>query len=128
MYCPECQVEYRAGFTECADCHVPLVETLPPETNPPEPGLELVTVLVANNPVAIALAKSSLEQAGIPFNHEGDEAGVQLWVDPHIHRWCRLQVARDRESEARALLEEIAKEDLVLDVDTEPVDIPEETQ
>ena len=29
MYCPECGVEYRAGFTECADCHVPLVEKLP---------------------------------------------------------------------------------------------------
>lgn len=29
MYCPECRSEYRAGYQECAHCHVPLVEVLP---------------------------------------------------------------------------------------------------
>jgi hypothetical protein len=34
MFCPECQAEYREGFTACADCHVPLVLKLrtPPES------------------------------------------------------------------------------------------------
>ncbi len=32
MFCPECRREYREGFTECAYCKVPLVETLPEET------------------------------------------------------------------------------------------------
>ena len=27
MICPECQAEYRRGFTTCADCGVPLVES-----------------------------------------------------------------------------------------------------
>ena len=27
MFCPLCQSEYRDGFTECADCHVRLVNT-----------------------------------------------------------------------------------------------------
>ena len=25
MYCPQCGVEFRDGFTECSDCHVPLL-------------------------------------------------------------------------------------------------------
>ena len=29
MYCPSCESEYRPGYTECADCNVPLVEQLP---------------------------------------------------------------------------------------------------
>ena len=36
MFCPKCRAEYREGFTVCADCGVPLVETLPasPEFDP----------------------------------------------------------------------------------------------
>src|SRR4051812_5543669 len=29
MFCPQCRVEYRPGFTRCSDCHVPLVEAGP---------------------------------------------------------------------------------------------------
>ena len=29
MFCPACKVEYRSGFSRCADCDVPLVERLP---------------------------------------------------------------------------------------------------
>jgi hypothetical protein len=29
MFCPQCKVEYRQGFTRCADCDVELVELLP---------------------------------------------------------------------------------------------------
>jgi hypothetical protein len=31
MFCPECKAEYRPGFTQCSDCDVDLVHTLPPE-------------------------------------------------------------------------------------------------
>ena len=30
-WCPKCKAEYREGFTECATCHVPLVDELPDE-------------------------------------------------------------------------------------------------
>jgi len=30
MYCPSCRAEYRAGFAQCADCGVELVEELSP--------------------------------------------------------------------------------------------------
>lgn len=29
--CPECRAEYRAGFSTCAECGVPLVAALPHE-------------------------------------------------------------------------------------------------
>jgi hypothetical protein len=32
MYCPQCQAEYRQGFTRCADCDVELVHEAPPGT------------------------------------------------------------------------------------------------
>ena len=34
MFCPKCGAEYRPGFTECADCFIPLVAKPPKETAP----------------------------------------------------------------------------------------------
>src|ERR1022692_4128642 len=28
MVCPQCEAEFREGFSECSDCHVPLVSKL----------------------------------------------------------------------------------------------------
>jgi hypothetical protein len=88
----------------------------------------LVRVLEGNNAIVEAVAKMSLEQAGIPFFVEGEELSVSMTgLDPHIHRWWAIQVARDHEADARALLDAaIAKEDLALDVDQEPVVVEEE--
>ena len=33
MWCPKCKAEYREGITVCADCGVPLVNTLPVEVD-----------------------------------------------------------------------------------------------
>jgi hypothetical protein len=128
MYCPECEVEYRAGFTECSDCHIPLVEKLPPPAEVPTPNLELVRVLEGNNFVVHSLAKSALEQAGIPYYVEGEEIGVSMsGIDPHLYRWWAIQVARDHEPQARAILTEaIAEEDLAIDEDEEQVAVPDD--
>jgi hypothetical protein len=108
VFCPECGVEYREGFTECADCRVSLVAEAPPEPQPGLLDLELVTVLECNNAVATALAKATLEEAGIPFCTQGEELGPRMEaLSPYFHPWCRFQVAREREAEARALLRPI---------------------
>ena len=119
MYCPQCGVEYREGFSECSDCRVPLL----PGTGEPEeaedtfdPNLELVVVLETDDPIKLAMAKGLLEDAGIPLYVLGQIATLVQGVDGFLHKWVRLQVPRDREAEARELLEQIpqpAAEDAV---------------
>ena len=109
MYCPQCGVEYRDGFTECSDCQVPLLPgTCPPD--PPEhfdPNLDLVVVLETNDRVQLAMARGLLEDAGIPLFVLGQIATLVQDVDGFLRKWVRLQVPRDREAEARELLEQM---------------------
>ena len=106
VYCPQCRVEFREGFTECSDCRVPLLAgTPPPEPDPFDPALGLVVVLETNDGVQLALAKGLLEEAGIPFFVLGQIATLVQDVDGFLHKWVRVQVPRDREAEARELLE-----------------------
>ena len=121
MYCPQCGVEYREGFTECSDCHVFLVPGMAPEARDrgakpeasgyrsapqiPDPHLDPVAVFESNDGFAIALAKGSLEDAGIPFWVEGDETAPRLALGPITFPLCRFLVPKDREAEARELLE-----------------------
>jgi hypothetical protein len=105
MYCPECGTEFREGFSKCSDCGAALVAEGPAKKRPGEPDLELVTVLEANDPVLLGLAKGLLEDAGIPFYSIGSELGVRFGpVTPYANPWQSIQVGADREAEARALL------------------------
>jgi hypothetical protein len=108
MYCPQCGVEYREGFTECSDCGVPLESGSPPDPNAGfDPNLELVVVLETNDRMHAAMAKGVLEEAGIPFFVLGQITTLVNDVDPMIRKWVRFQVPRDREAEARELLEQV---------------------
>jgi hypothetical protein len=109
LYCPECGVEFRDGFTECSDCRVPLVAEKPRRLNGRgDPDLEFATVMEGNDRLVIASAKGLLEAAGIPFDVLGEELGVRYGpVGPLINPWCRIEVALDREAEARTLLQQI---------------------
>ena len=103
MHCPECQVEFRDGFTECSDCRVPLV-TGPPLPSPFDANMNLVTVLETDNPFAIGFAKGSLTEAGIPFFVFNEITTLMNDIDPMLHKWLRVQVAADRAAEATELL------------------------
>lgn len=109
MYCPKCLVEYRGGFRECSDCQVPLLPGAPPPEPASEfdPDLDLVIVLETNDSIQLAMAKGMLQDAGIPFFVLGQIATLIQDVDPFLHKWVRLQVPRDRETEARKLVEEL---------------------
>jgi hypothetical protein len=65
----------------------------------------LVVVLETNDGIQLALAKGLLEEAGIPFFVLGQIATLVQDVDAFLHKWVRVQVPRDREAEARELLE-----------------------
>jgi hypothetical protein len=106
MYCPQCRVEYREGFTECADCKSPLLAG-PPQPDPPDPfdpSIELTVVLESNEPVQVAMAKGLLEDAGIPFFLLQGITTLVNDVTPFLGKLVQVQVPRDREAEARELL------------------------
>ncbi len=103
MYCPRCRAEYRDGFTECSDCHLDLVLALRPEA--PDRELDAVVVFESNDSFTVGLAKGSLEDAGIPFSMQGDETAARLVLGPIMFPPCRFLVPKDRETEARTLLE-----------------------
>jgi len=104
MYCPQCLAEYREEFTECADCRVALVAgPLPQPTRQTE--VEFVTVLETRDPVALNLAKASLEEAGIEYLMVSGVSAATLMGLAYYPGFCRIQVASEDEEEARALLE-----------------------
>jgi hypothetical protein len=108
VYCPQCRTEYRNGFTECADCRTTLLAgTPPPRPDPFDPRLELVVVLESNDRVQLAMAKGLLDEAGIPYYILGQIATLIQDVDPFLHKWVRLQVPRDREMQAREVIESL---------------------
>jgi len=100
MFCPKCRTEYRQGFTECADCKVPLVEELSPESE--AEWVDLVTVLTTINASTVALAKSMLEEAAIKYVATG-ELPKQMFAIGAV----KIQVSKDDEKEAKELLEGI---------------------
>jgi hypothetical protein len=76
-----------------------------------DPNLDLVVVLETDDRVQLALAKGLLENADIPFFVLGQIATLVQDVDAFLHKWVRIQVPRDREAEARELLEGMLQED-----------------
>ena len=63
MFCPKCRAEYKEGFHTCSDCHIELVDELPPE---PEPEfINFIEILGTYNPADVVFLKSLLESEGI---------------------------------------------------------------
>ena len=76
--------------------------------------MKLVVVLETNEAFALALAKGLLEEAGIPFMILNEVSMLVNDVDPNLRKWIKVQVAADREAEARELLSTLL-EPLALD-------------
>ena len=111
MFCPKCGAEYVAGFTRCSDCDLPLVEAKP--SPPPPDHLELVTVFVTGDSGLIAIAKSLLQSADIPFLVQGE--GVQDFLGigratggvNRITGPMEIQVRADDAGDARLILADL---------------------
>lgn len=98
MFCPECKTEYRPGFTECADCGVDLVSTLPPSTPASDGRLpaNFDGLYILWSTVSRALASrlhNELDAAGIfnrvtdtdfrTSNSSGFSQGSYIWINPN---------------------------------------------
>ena len=120
MFCPECQGEYREGFTECADCGVPLVEKLTEaaEAADPAPDAGLVALVRTGDPNELAFAEAVLTEADIPFVKKGESVQdlfalgrVGMGFNP-ITGPIVLLVSEEHAAEAAKLLEESEKAEL----------------
>ena len=111
MFCPRCGTEYREGVTRCAECDVELTADPPEPVAEPVPEWEeLATVLATSDATLIPVVKSLLEAEGIPCFARGEGlqefmglgrlgAGTNL-----VTGLVEIQVPKEREAEARALL------------------------
>jgi hypothetical protein len=72
MFCPECRVEYRAGFTHCTDCDVDLVGEVRLvradsfESNPGDETDPFCAFWQGDDPRLHAELSTLLDEAGIP--------------------------------------------------------------
>ncbi len=103
MFCPKCGAEYREGFTECADCMVPLVYEEPPETRKVVEYVEYEEVLRTFNPADIALIKSILDSTDITYFVRGEHfLLIRPLADPAV-----LLVKTDEVEAAREMLKDL---------------------
>ena len=101
MYCPKCNAEYREGVRRCADCGVALVERLPEADE--RQSVDFEEILATYNPGDVAVVKSILVNAGIPYFFHGENfMHVRPLIEP-----ARLMVPKDRVAEARSLLKDL---------------------
>ena len=102
MICPECEVEYREGFTRCADCDVALVHDL-------DAPAGLMGLTVETWPDLVATLLQWLEQEEIPYVIEAGTAlplldGEEESLDQPRPWKARVWVATARFDQAREML------------------------
>ena len=114
MICPECEAEYREGFTRCADCDVDLVAELEAPV--------LAPLTAETDPDMVSTLLQGLESVDIPYVIQagtalplldGEEESLtsprpwsaRIWVAPQrateaaeLLAWVRADVKRQRES------------------------------
>jgi hypothetical protein len=71
----------------------------------PGPDQELAVVFESANPIALDIAKSALEEAGIQFAVL-DEGCIGFGVTPILNPVCRIQVVQACKSQALKLIKD----------------------
>lgn len=128
MYCPQCRSEYVEGVTECAECHVPLVEELPPI---PEDEVEYRPFVIVQTYHArheAELGKSLLEANGVEAHIETDDAGGPV-PGLAFTQGVRLSVKNEDLDKAQDIFNESERGDLeVKEDDPEVQDTAEDDE
>jgi hypothetical protein len=82
MVCPNYKAEYRPGFTSCSDCHVDLVETLPPRNSP----TSFAMLWRGEDPIFRDMLIEELERAGIRYAAVPLDIYLRHFFDPYNTR------------------------------------------
>ena len=117
MFCPHCGAEYRERFIDCPECHVPSPDFHPePETRPDSSTVEreraaevdLDTLIQTGfaDPIAIGLARSLLQEAGIRFFAMDQNPAARQESGNFLGLWS-VRVPQQREAEAREILRSV---------------------
>jgi hypothetical protein len=102
MFCPNCKAEYIDGISECADCHVPLVQTLPDERQ--GKAVEWEPLVSSPNMGDLALIKSLLQSEGILYWVQGENRALV----PHgIPFGAMVHVEKSQHTAAKKLIQNL---------------------
>jgi hypothetical protein len=100
VICPECETEYREGFTRCSDCDIALVAALA------KPAL--VPLTVESSPDFVGALLEALEAAHVPYVIEAGTALGVLDGEEELDRpepWAaRIWVTAPKSEEAAEIL------------------------
>jgi len=89
MICPNCKCEYIRGVTHCADCDVPLVNSLESQDTVPDEDVRIVAIWRGGDPTECESVQEALEQAGVActvpdskgsFSFIPTERALEIWI------------------------------------------------
>ena len=114
MFCPQCKLEYRAGFTKCNDCDLDLVEDLDDVVeNHDDPGY--VRVATVQGLMEEQQLRSFLEANDIPTEVSGEAVRITHALTIDGLGAASVLVPRKFAAKARDLLEKAEQGDLEID-------------
>ncbi len=106
MFCPQCKCEYREGFTQCSDCKVLLVDTLPTEITDRQSSrsqqyIEYQLIRTTFGTTELSQIKAIFDSEGIIYFIQGEDVGIAPGgLQP------RILVKKEQAEEAAQLLME----------------------
>ena len=106
-FCPNCRYEYEPGVSECADCGVPLVESLPEEPKPSDE--ELVELNTLPGTMYAEMVKEVLEKEGIGcvIKPSALSGGLLVNAVNAAGSECRIFVPASKRKRAERILTEM---------------------
>lgn len=107
MFCPICKYEFIEGISECPDCNIQLIESLPKEEIATYEYVDLVTVLVASDLGEIAIVKSLLEEAEIKYFAKNENTSNLFGLRGIGFLSVQIQVSKNDEDVARLILKDL---------------------
>lgn len=116
MFCPECEAEYRPGFTRCHDCDVDLVERLEKSESATEhQDPDYVLVKTVQGLLEEGQIRSFLEANGISTQVRGEAVRTTHSLTIDGLGAVSILVPRSQADAARELLDEADRGQLALD-------------